>query len=295
LTLRAKRNVAKPRLFTGDRRLVNNADAKLWKVDIIGRSGPPSPSGSGSGGPRLSPTGDIPLNLTRSPRGQANAAAMVAVFVIVDALFSYLNSRFLSDAIKDELKKTEDSIRNWQVEYPADGALVSVNFARTELKDPLGVMKNLVLIHPGDRLEFVDVFYATTPEAAAKQLREQKSWLQGDAPNGPYQTARARQVFWVAPRLHEELLYSPVGTWRVQVDRFTFLYEFKENGQVFWVDPFNKNNGVGTWRTLGGDRMYFDWVDSKTVETWNLPMRPSGATGTCKMAAGTFTLKAVKI
>lgn len=209
-----------------------------------------------------------------------------------DTLANYLNGRFLAEDVSEKLSGMSNSIRDWQNKNPVDGVLVSVNFARTELTpDPLGVMKNRLLIHPGDHLEDIELFFGSTPEEAAKQLRERRYIVQS---SDVYQTARSRAVYWVSPRVKAMPLQSPVGRWSVKVGRFAFLYDFSSGGGVKWTDSFNGNTGQGKWKILG-DKLTFDWP-SKTIEVWNLPFSTTNQTGSCLMGIdGSQVLKAVKL
>jgi uncharacterized protein DUF4347 len=74
-----------------------------------------------------------------------------------------------------------------------------------------------------------------------------------------------------------------VGKWTVEVDRWSWIYEFDMTHNVRWTDPLNKMTGTGSWRKLSPTSMGISWKDSNTVETWRLPISKVGQGGDCLM------------
>jgi hypothetical protein len=77
--------------------------------------------------------------------------------------------------------------------------------------------------------------------------------------------------------------------WTVYVQHWNWVYTFSRTGGVTWRDPFNGQNGKGSWRIENGT-MITRWVNSKTWEEWDVPINPAGANGTCHMTGGTHAL-----
>jgi hypothetical protein len=86
------------------------------------------------------------------------------------------------------------------------------------------------------------------------------------------------------------------GKWQVQVDKWTWVYDFDMAHNVRWTDPFNKMTGTGSWKKLDRNTMGIFWNNSKTVETWKLPIDLAAQSGNCLMQGQqpSFTLKATK-
>jgi hypothetical protein len=85
---------------------------------------------------------------------------------------------------------------------------------------------------------------------------------------------------------------SPVGTWQVKVDRWTWTYTFNADGNVTWRDPFNNENGAGKWEFELG-KISFKWLNSTTTESWSLPLKPL-KTGTTTMQGKTYDVNAAR-
>jgi hypothetical protein len=87
-----------------------------------------------------------------------------------------------------------------------------------------------------------------------------------------------------------------VGKWTVNVDRWTWVYAFDDQFGVTWTDPSNGMSGRGSWLWRGGDgQVELTWTGSTTKETWFLPLNPMDQKGVCRMAAGRFAVRAVKM
>jgi len=85
-----------------------------------------------------------------------------------------------------------------------------------------------------------------------------------------------------------------VGRWRVQVHKWTWIYDFDANGGVRWTDPFNNKTGKGSWELLKASVLTTWTPVSNTTEQWFLPLNPANQTGKCVMKEGVFQLKATK-
>jgi hypothetical protein len=207
--------------------------------------------------PRPAPDPSAPLppmatNLTYSIRGQANGAAIVVLFMAVDAVANFINGYFLEADVQSALRSDLQSVRDWQKKYPTDGALVVITFRRTVVNSEF--MQNKVMIQPGDAFEYTSIYFSDRPEDAAKQMAEAREWVQGDAINGPYKTVRRKQGIWIAPRQgkDESVLQSPVGKWQVEIGDWNGLFVFKQNGSCFWSDSGGQEH-TGTWKIAGGE------------------------------------------
>ncbi|MBL8823125.1 MAG: hypothetical protein JNJ77_11095 [Planctomycetia bacterium] len=86
---------------------------------------------------------------------------------------------------------------------------------------------------------------------------------------------------------------NPVGEWRVQCDKWTWIYQFDANGNVTWRDPYNNKSGKGKWK-VGAGEIQFAW-NSGTPESWKLPINPSNQTGSTKMEGKHYTINAVRM
>jgi hypothetical protein len=87
---------------------------------------------------------------------------------------------------------------------------------------------------------------------------------------------------------------EPAGRWQVQVDQWTWIYTFDANGNVTWLDPYNKQTGRGSWRINAG-KLSFAWTNSQTKESWDLPLKPTAQTGVCTMDGKTYDVTAVRL
>ena len=87
---------------------------------------------------------------------------------------------------------------------------------------------------------------------------------------------------------------NPVGDWNVGMDKWRWIYTFNADGSVKWRDPFNNESGTGTWRISAGF-ITFVWAGSTTVEKWNLPINPTGQTGTAIMKGKHYVLNASRL
>lgn len=200
------------------------------------------------------PTPDVQpmaVPLTYSIRGQANGAAVVALFMDVDALAHYFNDKFLDAAVKAARKQDLQSVREWQKNHPGDGALVVLTFRRTVPNSDF--MQNKVLINPGDELESSSIYFAPTPDAAVRQLNAERECVQGDVIDGPYKTVRRKQAFWVAPKgpAEEAVLFSPVGRWQVSIGDWKGWFVFRNGGGCEWSDGGGPH--LGTWKAVGNE------------------------------------------
>lgn len=291
------RGIGSPKFITTDGRLANNADAKGWGVDIrLPSSSSGTPPLGGGGGSALPPETIIGTFGPTPGRGAANAGAAFLIFRLVDTLANYLNGKYQQAEASRAIDSTISNIRDWMIKNPTDGALVVITFYRVRPNDPSGVVGNSVLIHPGDKFAYVDVFFASTPEKAGGQMSQQRELRLDPGPDSPYKYEWRKTSYWVEPFRKTPWsppLSSPVGWWRVQVgNRWTWFYEFDVNGGVRWVDPFNNQTGRGTWKINDG-RLLLSWAPaSKTKEEWDSPLT-STQTGRCVMQAGTFSLNAV--
>jgi hypothetical protein len=216
----------------------------------------PSPKSAGGGSTPLQP---MAVNLTYSVRGQANASAMVVLFMTVDAVANYINGYFLEADVRSSLQSDMQSVRAWQRNYPTDGALIVITFRRTVINSAF--MQNRVMIHPGDESEYSSVYFAERPEEAAKLMAAEKSWVQGDTIDGPYTTVRRKQGLWIPPRQAklDNVFQNPVGRWRVKIGDWNGTFVFSQNGSCSW----NESGGPehkGSWQVTGGD-VQWTYVD----------------------------------
>jgi hypothetical protein len=85
---------------------------------------------------------------------------------------------------------------------------------------------------------------------------------------------------------------NPVGNWNVTVDRWLWNYTLNADGSVTWRDPFNGQNGAGTWE-VGPGKISFTWFNSKTTESWDVPLKPL-KTGKTTMEGKTYDVNAVR-
>jgi N-acetylmuramoyl-L-alanine amidase len=113
--------------------------------------------------------------------------------------------------------------------------------------------------------------------------------------------ARKARIIEMAEEMTDSLDFGdePTGKWEVIVQgdgkRWVYHYRFDAEGTVFWRDPFNGRQGSGTW-TSGTDKISLKWFKSKTIETWNLPLKKVEQEGSCQfegMAAFDLTAKRV--
>jgi len=95
------------------------------------------------------------------------------------------------------------------------------------------------------------------------------------------------------------------GKWRVQVDRWTWIYEFttptkppvlQSERSVRWTDPFNRETGLGTWSlSTNMQLLTFAWNGSTTREEWSMPIDTRHQTGRSVMKTGSYSVAAVKM
>jgi hypothetical protein len=279
-----------PEYIRGGRQMCIRKPAVASQIENIMVPGAPPKSG----GPGLGP--GTPMSFAPGPtpgRGQANAGAMFALFQIVDMWLSYENDKFLAEDVGNALKMEATKVRDWQSRTPTDGALIALTFSR--VVPDSAIMQKTVLLHPGDKFEYVDSYFAETPEKAADLLAHEREARSGGG-DGPYKTVWRKQLSWIQPRLRRvagPVMNSPVGWWRVQVGKWTWFYEFDAQGGVRWTDPFSNATGRGTWK-LTNDCLVTSWAPgSSTTEEWHLPLNAEAQTGKCVMVQGVFALKAV--
>jgi hypothetical protein len=241
-------------------------------ISFIDYYAAPSPKSSGGGSPLVQP---MAVNLTYSVRGQANATAMVVLFMTVDAVANYINGYFLEADVRSALQNDMRSVRDWQRNHPTEGALIVITFRRTVLSSEF--MQSRVMIHPGDEYEYSSVYFAERPEDAAKLMAAEKSWVQGDTFDGPYKTVRRRQGLWIPARelKVENVFQSPVGRWRVKIGDWNGTFVFNQNGSCYW----NESGGPehkGGWKVAGSEVQWTYFDDTKGWERTfhaKLPLR----------------------
>ncbi len=76
---------------------------------------------------------------------------------------------------------------------------------------------------------------------------------------------------------------SPVGKWTVWGKHRTYrwTYTFSANHNVTWMDVFNGKWGSGKW-SVDSRHLIIAW-NSGSSDLWNLPINPSGMTGSADM------------
>ncbi|MBR0796112.1 hypothetical protein JQ615_12000 [Bradyrhizobium jicamae] len=189
--------------------------------------------------------------ITYSARGQANASASLLAFMVVDGLLHYLNDRFLEAEVRLQVMNIGKSIREWQRQYPADGALVAITFKRIVPSSDL--MAKTVLLHAGDSFEYYSIYYAAKLDDAIKQMQQERELLQGDVIDGPYATTRRKQCHWVNPLapVADVLLLSPKGKWQVAIGDWKGFFTFDGNGRCAWND--SGMDHTGKWSVVGNE------------------------------------------
>jgi len=72
---------------------------------------------------------------------------------------------------------------------------------------------------------------------------------------------------------------SPVGTWKVQVGAWTWIYTFRSDGTAQWTDIRQPptQSGSGTWDKTG-DVLEISW-DTGSREQWDMPLKFRGQQG----------------
>jgi hypothetical protein len=86
-----------------------------------------------------------------------------------------------------------------------------------------------------------------------------------------------------------------VGQWRIQVDKWTWIYQFSgsaASGSVRSTDPNNGLTSFGKYQ-LAGNRIKISWDESTWRDEWD-PLNPGNQTGKSFMDGETYPLKAVK-
>lgn len=234
------------------RAVQNNVDSRFVP------GAPPKPAGTG-------PANAMTINLTYSARGQANASALVCIFLIADAALHYFTDKFREADTQAALKATVSGVRTWQNEYPTDGALIVITFKRTVASSDF--IQNRLLIQPGDNYESDSVYFGETPEAAAKKFQQEKEWVQGDVIDGPYKTVRRKQGVWIPPRLAQDnvALASPIGGWKVKIGDWSGWFTFRANGSCAWSDAASGPQHSGTWKIVGSE---VQWSYSEDPKDW---------------------------
>jgi hypothetical protein len=61
------------------------------------------------------------------------------------------------------------------------------------------------------------------------------------------------------------------GQWRVKFRNWTWEYTLTADGRSTWRDPLNGMTGSGRW-AKAPKVVFFTWANSKTKESWNLPV-----------------------
>jgi hypothetical protein len=245
---------------------------------------PPLESTSLAGNePNFLPAGtrEIELGRVTAGRGTANAGAMLIAFAVVDTLCNYLTARITDAKVKNEILQIKSQITAYQREHPSEGALVALTYSRKVPNDPTGVVRNSVLIHPGDVFQYSSVYFSTTPEKAMEQLLrpEVRPDLGYDS---PYKLEWSVKKYWINPL--KPALQSPAGKWRVHVAQYLWIYDFDSHGSVRWTDPFNQETGTGTWK-VQDDSMIIRWdAPSTGIDTWEFPLVPNEALGRCVLS-----------
>jgi hypothetical protein len=287
------RSVAQPTFITTDGRLARNADARLFGVEIRMPSTPPGDTGGGGVGGVPAGATTISIGRVTPGAGAANAGALMMGFQIVDVLANYFNANYQDAAVRAAINLEMSGIRTYQKDHPAHGALVVLTFSRTVPNDPTGVVNKTILIHPGDNFEYIDEYFETSPIRAIRLAASEREVRRDLGVDSPYKLSWGKKMFWINP--DTPALESPVGRWQVKVGRWTWIYEFDDQGTVVWTDPFSKDTGKGRYR-IGDLDMTTTWEPSPTVETWDFPLDPLDAFGRCNMlGSGNFQLQAQKL
>lgn len=73
---------------------------------------------------------------------------------------------------------------------------------------------------------------------------------------------------------------TPIGFWWARIPGYVWLYQFKVDQTVTWKDPYNGENGTGTWKQVSSE-VRISWKGSKTIEKWT-KIEGANAEGTVK-------------
>jgi hypothetical protein len=204
--------------------------------------------------PQSIPAQTITVN-TYSARGQANGAALVAVFMVVDGLANYLNGMFREAEVRGQVQGDMRHIREWQKTRPWDGALIVITFSRKVLSSEF--MQKRIFMQPGDAFEDSSVYYAPTIEEAVKKWSKEVACVNRDIPDGPYATLRRDQLIWVGPRgpQTEVVLFSPVGNWTVKIGDWKGRFAFSPGNACAWSEAGGPPHN-GTWKVVGNEAQW---------------------------------------
>lgn len=83
-----------------------------------------------------------------------------------------------------------------------------------------------------------------------------------------------------------------VGTWTVKFRNWTWEYIFTDDKKVTWRDPLNQMSGKGRWSETS--KLINILWESKTAESWHLPINPVKQTGWYSASYGEGPLSAKK-
>lgn len=84
-----------------------------------------------------------------------------------------------------------------------------------------------------------------------------------------------------------------IGVWKVKFRNWTWEYVFTDDKKVTWRDPLNQMTGKGRWSETA--KLINILWDSKTAESWNLPIDPTRQTGWYSASYGQGPLAAQKV
>jgi len=171
---------------------------------------------------------------------------------------------------KAQAELDRKAIFNAQSKDPFTGALVRFAFMKVEANDDLGFVNKKLVISPQDVFQYSDIHYDTLRDRALRTIqREPEHREMFSSGAGTTKDTWRYEIVWIEP-LRPPML-SPVGWWLVQVDRWTWYYEFQPDGKVRWVDPNGGDNGNGKWSAIG-DLLKITWA-SRSYDEWEYPLR----------------------
>ncbi len=107
--------------------------------------------------------------------------------------------------------------------------------------------------------------------------------------------AKKKAILEKATAVASKMSFSnePAGRWRVKVAHWVWNYTFSLDGKVVWLDPFNNETGEGTWAIDAKlNVIVFTWKNSKSTETWNLPLVATAQKGKTTIEGVNYDLDA---